>query len=188
MFSFFGNQRAKGVIWARSRSQPNSASTGASACVSASIARAAAARSASICPASPSARPVSSSVSRTAAIWWAASSTGMAARTAISSPRAKSAGSTRPPGNTAMPPAKDMLRERTVISTSGAPPAGALRKMIMVAAGMPWAWESVLITGQHGATGGACQARRHNPAALERSVGLLYTSPSSARIDGPKNP
>jgi len=41
-----------------------------------------------------------------------------------------------------MPPAKVMLRERTVISTSGistsgALPNGALRKMMIVAAGMP---------------------------------------------------
>ena len=51
--------------------------------------------------------------------------------------RSKSAGSTRPPGNTAMPPAKVMLRDRTVISTCGAPPSVALRKIMIVAAGMP---------------------------------------------------
>ena len=47
-----------------------------------------------------------------------------------------------------MPPAKLMPVERTVISTSGGPPAGALRNMMMVAAGMPCGEESVLITGR----------------------------------------
>ena len=69
-----------------------------------------------------------------------------------------------------MPPAKDMLRERTVINTSGGPsPDGALRKMMMVAAGMPARLESGFIAAKDGPADG-CGARARRQADGGRKV------------------
>ena len=140
------HQRAKGSSTSGRNCQPISASTCPSAPQRSRRARASATCDAVTGAASPTPSPASSSVSRIAAMravrsswasrWPRATSSGARAMA-----RSPSAGSTRPPGKTAAPPAKRIALARWSIRISGGRRSGGplpapWRKTTRVAAGM----------------------------------------------------